>query len=172
MRMLAVCTVALSLAAQAGEASAQFTDEDRRTLESYRLTEAGIEQCRAANRNIAAVAARDPQAAQRLYALLRRPGKSSFAGTLPRLDAEPEMVEALTAARLAPRDYVLTVIAAIPASIALRKRDRVAATQLPEGLSRGNLDFARNHPELITELVDETKAMLERIRDAAVPTQR
>jgi hypothetical protein len=89
-----------------------------------------------------------------------------------RLDESPEMVEALTAARLSSRDYVLTVVAAIPATIALHKGDRVVATQLPEGLSRGNFDFARSHPELIKELVDETKAMLERVRGAAVPTQR
>jgi hypothetical protein len=139
------------------------------TLESYRLTETGIEQCRAANRNIAALAARNPHSAQKLYALLRPAKKmsQSFTDVIRRLDETPEIVEALRAAHLPSRDYLLTVLG-ISARIALEKRE-ANAPQLPEGLSRDNFNFAQDHPELINALANGTKEMLARVRGAAVP---
>jgi hypothetical protein len=149
----------LLVAATAPVAGAQTSgDADLKAISSYTLTMSKYKQYLDATVNMANVAAKNPQLANRLEGY----GNQSLADQIKLLDGVPQVRGAITATGLTTRDFVLVQGALIQAGMAhaMIKSMSVPADSVIKtaGVSRANLEFYQKNEGEIGRLAKEAAA--------------
>jgi hypothetical protein len=151
----AAAVLALSLAAPAAEAQSQA---DLKAISATTLTMPKYKQYLDATVNIANVAAKHPEMANRMEGS----GEKSVAEQVKLLDSNPQLRGAITATGLSTRDYVMTQWALLQAGMAyaMTKGSGVSQDEVVKkaGVSKANLDFYAKNEAEINRLAEEAKA--------------
>jgi hypothetical protein len=163
MRLLAragrLAVVGLSFAVSAVPAQSQG-DADLKAISAYTLTLPKYKQYLDATLNLANVAAKNPQLAQRLDGY----GNQSLAEQVKTLDGMPPIRAAITSTGFTTRDYVLAQGAILQAGMAyaMAKSGNISDDKVIKeaGVSRANLEFYRNNEAEIDRLAKEAKARM------------
>jgi hypothetical protein len=152
-----LAVLVLPLAAPAASAQSQ-ADADLKAISSYTLSIPRYKQYLDATVNLANVAAKNPQLAQRLDGF----GNKSLTEQVKLLEGVPQVRGAITATGLTTRDYVLTQGALLQAGMAYAL---TKAGSLPPdsaikkaGVSRANLEFYQKNEAEIGRLAKEAEA--------------
>jgi hypothetical protein len=153
-----------SLAAPQAWAQSQ-ADADLKAVSSYTLTLPRYKQYLDATVNLANVAAKNPQLAQRLDGF----GNKSLAEQVKLLEGVPQVRGAITATGLTTRDYVLTQGALLQAGMAyaLTKDAKMPLDRVIKkaGVSRANLEFYQKNEAEIGRLAKEATARAPKLPD-------
>lgn len=132
---------------------------DRRELAAYRLTPAGFEQFRNASARIASVIADDASfRAQPLFSEeITQSGDVTEASAAleDRLRSHTRLAEALTAAKMSPRDYTKCALTLVAARLALGFLDSGVLKTVPPGAAADNVAFVRAHRTTVDEMLKE-----------------
>lgn len=156
-RAVRLAVLAVVLAAPAALAQSQG-DADLKAISAHTLTMTRFKQYLDATVNLAHVAARNPQLAERLDGY----GNKPLAEQVKLLDKIPQIRGAITATGLGTRDYVLTQGALLQAGMAyaMTKDGSVPAEKAIEGagVSRTNLEFYQKNEAEINRLAKEAQA--------------
>lgn len=156
-RVVRLALLALPLATPALPAQSSG-DADLKAVSAQTLTMPKFKQYLDATVNLANVAARNPQLAERLDGY----GNKSLAEQVKLLEGIPQIRGAITATGLGTRDYVLTQGALLQAGMAyaMTKDGSVPADKVIKdaGVSRANLEFYQKNEAEINRLAKEAQA--------------
>jgi len=156
--------LALPLAAPAVLAQSKG-DADLQAISAQALTMPKFKQYLDATVNLAHVAAKNPQLAQRLDGY----GNKSLSDQVGLLEAIPQVRGAITATGLSAREYVLTQGALLQAGMAyaMTKDGAVPADKViaEAGVSRANLEFYQKNEAEINRLAKEAQARAPELPD-------
>ncbi len=164
-----VCThtltvLALSLGGTTASAQSQV-DADLQAISATTLTMPRYRQYLDATVNLANVAAKDPELADRFDGM----GNKSLAEQIELLDGVPQVRGAISAAGLSTRGYVLTQGALLQAGMAyaLTKGSGVPVDSVirKSGVSRANLEFYQKNEAEIGRLAKEAEARAPKLPD-------
>ena len=157
LRVAGFAAIAMSLAAPAASAQSP-ADADLKAITAHTLTLPNYKQYLDATVNLASVAAKDPQLAQRLDGF----GNKSLGEQVKLLEGIPQVRGAITATGLTTRDYVVTQGALLQAGMAytLTKDAKMPPDSVVKqaGVSRANLDFYLKNEAEIGRLAKEAEA--------------
>jgi hypothetical protein len=163
-RAVQLAVLALPLTAPAISAQSQ-PDADLKAISAYALTMPKYKQYLDATVNLANVAAKNPQLAERLDGF----GNKSLAEQVKLLEGVPQVRGAITATGLTTRDYVLTQGALLQAGMAyaLTKDAKMPPDSVIKkaGVSRANLEFYQKNEAEIGRLAKEAEARAPKLPD-------
>jgi hypothetical protein len=163
-RAVQLAVLALPLTAPAIAAQSQ-PDADLKAIGAYVLTMPKYKQYLDATVNLANVAAKNPQLAERLDGF----GNKSLAEQVKLLEGVPQVRGAIVATGLTTRDYVLTQGALLQAGMAyaLTKDAKMPPDSVIKkaGVSRANLEFYQKNEAEIGRLAKEAEARAPKLPD-------
>ena len=132
---------------------------DRRELAGYRLTTPDFEQFRNASARIAIVIAGDASfRAEPLFSeeITQSADVTEASATLEaRLRSHAGLSEALTAAKMSPRDYTKCALTLVAARLALGFLDSGALKAVPRGPAADNVAFVRAHRTAVDQTLTD-----------------
>jgi hypothetical protein len=143
--------LASALLAPAFSVAQEFAESDTREIASYVLNDASLDKYAKASRNLGEIAEQLPSNCD------DEEGAQSLDEAAARLDAIPEVHEAIVSAGMTSREYVVFSFSLFQNGMAAWVLSQPGGT-LPEGTSMANVDFYRQHEATFQELGSLTQS--------------
>jgi cytochrome c-type biogenesis protein CcmH/NrfG len=140
-----------------GQKASSEVDRDETELQQYRLTMPKIRQMAAATLAFAKEMEQDPALAAKIKHS-DDPEPKTLADFAARINKEPRLAAAITAAGLTPREYATLVLCYFPTMFAYALKKQGAIKELPKNILSENLALIEANEAELTRINKELEA--------------